>query len=121
MLLGDSLTQGGWEPGKPFDYDLVHAFNWRFTGGFAQRLAYVYARKFDVVNRGLSGYNTEWAIPVFEEVDYVRSKARMAADFLLSPLQRQRFSQQYPKSSFWLSGLVSDRAGCTCQLFSYLK
>ncbi|KAB5589267.1 hypothetical protein CTheo_7284 [Ceratobasidium theobromae] len=50
MLLGDSLTQGGWEP-----------------GGFAQRLAYVYARKLDVINRGLSGYNTEWAIPVFEE------------------------------------------------------
>ncbi|CAE6462707.1 unnamed protein product [Rhizoctonia solani] len=50
MLLGDSLTQGGWEP-----------------GGFAQRLSYVYARKLDVINRGLSGYNTEWAIPVFEE------------------------------------------------------
>jgi len=49
FLLGDSLTQGGWEP-----------------GGFAQRLAYVYARKFDVINRGLSGYNSEWAIPVFE-------------------------------------------------------
>ncbi|KAG8714709.1 hypothetical protein FRC08_011539 [Ceratobasidium sp. 394] len=50
MLLGDSLTQGGWEP-----------------GGFAQRLAYVYARKLDVINRGLSGYNSEWGIPVFEE------------------------------------------------------
>ncbi|GAB1517379.1 isoamyl acetate-hydrolyzing esterase [Rhizoctonia solani] len=50
MLFGDSLTQGGWEP-----------------GGFAQRLAYVYARKLDVINRGLSGYNTEWAIPVFKE------------------------------------------------------
>ncbi|KAF8610808.1 GDSL Lipase/Acylhydrolase [Ceratobasidium sp. AG-I] len=50
MLLGDSLTQGGWEP-----------------NGFAQRLAYVYARKLDVINRGLSGYNSEWAIPVFEE------------------------------------------------------
>lgn len=36
--------------------------------GFAQRLAYVYARRLDVINRGLSGYNSEWAIPVFEEV-----------------------------------------------------
>jgi hypothetical protein len=36
-------------------------------GGFAQRLAYVYARKLDVINRGLSGYNSDWAIPVFEE------------------------------------------------------
>jgi lysophospholipase L1-like esterase len=50
MLFGDSLTQGGWEP-----------------NGFGQRLAHVYARKLDVINRGLSGYNTEWAIPVFEQ------------------------------------------------------
>jgi len=50
VLLGDSITQGGWEP-----------------NGFAQKLAYVYARKLDVINRGLSGYNTEWTIPVFEQ------------------------------------------------------
>lgn len=50
VLFGDSITQGGWQP-----------------HGFAQRLAYVYARKLDVTNRGLSGYNTEWAIPVFEQ------------------------------------------------------
>jgi len=51
MLLGDSLTQGGWEP-----------------NGFAQRLSYVYARKLDVLNRGFGGYQTDWAIPVFEQV-----------------------------------------------------
>ncbi|KZO95715.1 SGNH hydrolase [Calocera viscosa TUFC12733] len=51
MLLGDSLTQGGWEP-----------------GGFAQRLAYRYARRMDVVNRGLSGYNAEWGLEVFRQV-----------------------------------------------------
>jgi len=50
MLVGDSLTQGGWE-----------------SHGFAQRLAYVYNRKLDVINRGMSGYNTEWIIPVFEQ------------------------------------------------------
>ncbi|KAG8896057.1 hypothetical protein FRB99_000200, partial [Tulasnella sp. 403] len=50
LLIGDSLTQGGWQ-----------------EGGFAQRLAYVYARKLDVVNRGLSGYNSEWAMPVLEQ------------------------------------------------------
>ncbi|RXW21130.1 hypothetical protein EST38_g4727 [Candolleomyces aberdarensis] len=27
----------------------------------------VYARRFDVLNRGLSGYNTEWGLPVFEQ------------------------------------------------------
>lgn len=30
----------------------------------------VYARKLDVINRGLSGFNTEWAIPVFEQVSW---------------------------------------------------
>ncbi|KAH7102210.1 GDSL Lipase/Acylhydrolase [Auriculariales sp. MPI-PUGE-AT-0066] len=51
VLFGDSITQGGWE-----------------AGGFAQRLAYVYARKLDVINRGLSGYNSEWGLPVFEQI-----------------------------------------------------
>ncbi|KAF8590483.1 GDSL Lipase/Acylhydrolase [Ramaria rubella] len=51
LLYGDSITQGGWQP-----------------HGFAQSLAYVYARKLDVINRGMSGYNTEWAIPVFEQI-----------------------------------------------------
>ncbi|KAI0781306.1 SGNH hydrolase [Trametes elegans] len=50
MLFGDSLTQGGFE-----------------SNGFAAKLAHVYNRKMDVLNRGLSGYNTEWAIPVFEQ------------------------------------------------------
>ena len=30
-----------------------------------------YCRKLDVINRGLSGFNTEWAIPVFEQVSRV--------------------------------------------------
>lgn len=72
VLLGDSITQDGWSP-----------------YGFAQRLAseYLpvvclctasltmrfntvddYVRKLDVINRGMSGYNTDWIIPVFEQV-----------------------------------------------------
>jgi len=51
MLFGDSLTQGGWEP-----------------SGFAQQLASAYVRKLDVINRGLSGYQTDWAIPVLEQI-----------------------------------------------------
>ncbi|KAI0747659.1 SGNH hydrolase [Daedaleopsis nitida] len=50
MLLGDSLTQGGFE-----------------LNGFAARLAHVYNRKMDVINRGFSGYNTDWILPVFEQ------------------------------------------------------
>ncbi|PFH52434.1 hypothetical protein AMATHDRAFT_74226 [Amanita thiersii Skay4041] len=52
VLFGDSITQGSFEPG--------------FTG-FGQRLAHIYARRLDVLNRGLSGYNTEWAVPVLKE------------------------------------------------------
>jgi len=52
MLFGDSITQGAWEPG---------------LNGFGQRLSYVYARKLEVLNRGLSGYNTEWGLRVFKK------------------------------------------------------
>ncbi|KZT29894.1 SGNH hydrolase [Neolentinus lepideus HHB14362 ss-1] len=50
VLLGDSITEFGWDP-----------------HGLAQRLAQAYARKFDVINRGFAGYNSEWVIPVFEQ------------------------------------------------------
>ncbi|TFK27381.1 GDSL Lipase/Acylhydrolase [Coprinopsis marcescibilis] len=52
MLFGDSITQGAWEPG--------------YTG-IGQRLSHVYARRLDVLNRGYSGYNTEWGLPVLEQ------------------------------------------------------
>jgi len=52
MLFGDSITQGAWEPDM---------------NGFGQRLSHIYARKLDVLNRGFSGYNTDWALPVFEQ------------------------------------------------------
>ncbi|OJA11941.1 hypothetical protein AZE42_06385 [Rhizopogon vesiculosus] len=51
MLVGDSLTQFGWA-----------------QGGFAQLLADRYVRKLDVLNRGFSGYQTDWAIPVCEQI-----------------------------------------------------
>ncbi|PPQ99930.1 hypothetical protein CVT24_009565 [Panaeolus cyanescens] len=53
MLFGDSITQGAWEPGR---------------NGFGQQLSHVYARKLDVLNRGYSGYNTEWGLPVFKQI-----------------------------------------------------
>ncbi|KAF9452289.1 SGNH hydrolase [Macrolepiota fuliginosa MF-IS2] len=52
LLFGDSITQGAWEPG---------------LNALGQRLSHVYARRLDVVNRGFSGYNTEWGLPVFEQ------------------------------------------------------
>ncbi|KAI5122981.1 hypothetical protein M0805_006859 [Coniferiporia weirii] len=50
VLFGDSITEQSW-----------------VSGGVAQRLADAYARKFDVINRGFGGYNTDWAIPVLEQ------------------------------------------------------
>ncbi|KAF9500343.1 SGNH hydrolase [Pleurotus eryngii] len=50
MLFGDSITQGGWQ-----------------NGGFGHRLDDAYSRKFDVLNRGLAGYNTDWALHVFRQ------------------------------------------------------
>eukprot|EP00548_Thalassiothrix_antarctica_P003873 CAMPEP_0194134068 /NCGR_PEP_ID=MMETSP0152-20130528/4146_1 /TAXON_ID=1049557 /ORGANISM="Thalassiothrix antarctica, Strain L6-D1" /LENGTH=262 /DNA_ID=CAMNT_0038829607 /DNA_START=161 /DNA_END=949 /DNA_ORIENTATION=- len=41
LLLGDSLTQIGWD-------------------GWVGELAHVYQRRADVINRGMSGYNTQW-------------------------------------------------------------
>jgi isoamyl acetate esterase len=41
LLLGDSLTQLGWD-------------------GWAGQIAHVYQRRADVVNRGMAGYNTKW-------------------------------------------------------------
>ncbi|KAF8652721.1 hypothetical protein AX16_004221 [Volvariella volvacea WC 439] len=53
VLFGDSITQGSFEPGKE---------------GYGQALAHAYVRKLDVVNRGFSGYNTRWALTLFEQL-----------------------------------------------------
>lgn len=68
MLFGDSITQGGWEDGG-FGARLArkHAMPPRIST-ILSHFVDVYSRKFDVLNRGLSGYNSEWAIPVFEQV-----------------------------------------------------
>ncbi|KAE9400779.1 SGNH hydrolase [Gymnopus androsaceus JB14] len=61
MLFGDSITQGGWETEM---------------NGFGAKLSHVYARKMDVINRGYSGYNTEWSIPVFEQCFATREQQK---------------------------------------------
>ncbi|EEB87708.1 hypothetical protein MPER_14852, partial [Moniliophthora perniciosa FA553] len=55
MLFGDSITQGAWDEG---------GFGAKMTPYILQD---VYARKLDVLNRGLSGYNTDWAMPLFKK------------------------------------------------------
>nr|CCC89532.1 putative esterase [Trypanosoma congolense IL3000] len=46
LLLGDSLTEQG------------------FSSGWVSRLSDAYVRRADVLNRGLSGYNTRWLLSV---------------------------------------------------------
>lgn len=70
ILLGDSITQYGWD-----------------AGCFAQRLAQDYVRKLDVLNRGFSGYNTDWAIPVFRQC--------------LSPPETQSLAQKIRLLTIW--------------------
>lgn len=67
ILFGDSLTQQSWSPGGLAQH---------LAGKKASRLILSteiacpadYVRKLDVLNRGFSGYQTQWAIPVFEQV-----------------------------------------------------
>lgn len=51
LLIGDSITQ--------------YSFS---VGGWGARLADWYVRKADVVNRGLSGYNSSWALAALPKV-----------------------------------------------------
>lgn len=51
LLLGDSLTQQGYQ-----------------ENGWVAQIANAYVRKALVLNRGLSGYNTRWAQPVISHV-----------------------------------------------------
>lgn len=53
VLFGDSITQGSFDPEG-------------FGSGSA--LAHVYARRLDVINRGFSGYNTEWCLPLLKRI-----------------------------------------------------
>ncbi|AAQ15951.1 esterase, putative [Trypanosoma equiperdum] len=48
LLLGDSLTE------------------WGFECGWASRLSNVYVRRADVINRGLCGYNTRWILSILK-------------------------------------------------------
>ncbi|KAI9248756.1 SGNH hydrolase-type esterase domain-containing protein [Sporodiniella umbellata] len=36
--------------------------------GYASSLANAYIRKLDVINRGFSGYNTDWALPLLPQI-----------------------------------------------------
>lgn len=68
VLLGDSITEMGWQP---------YGIGQRLAGlllaispldAYSTFATDMYCRRLDIINRGFSGYNTEWIIPVFEQV-----------------------------------------------------
>lgn len=63
----------------------------------------VYARKLDVLNRGLSGYNTDWAIPVLEQVSTMPPTGNIS-DILVSASQLSNNSRTRQKSESSLFG-----------------
>lgn len=84
MLFGDSITQGGWEEGG-FGHRLsrMSILHSAIVLGlrYPNVLCYtdLYSRKLDVLNRGFSGYNTDWAVPVFEQVRIPNAQSRGSA------------------------------------------
>lgn len=63
LLLGDSITQQSFTPSLPFS--------------FGAALSSAYVRKLDVVNRGLSGYNTSQALSLLPRLLPHPSQARL--------------------------------------------
>ncbi|KAJ3193062.1 isoamyl acetate-hydrolyzing esterase [Irineochytrium annulatum] len=53
VLFGDSITQWGFNPD---------------ISGWGVHLAHAYIRKIDIINRGYSGFNTEWCREILPEV-----------------------------------------------------
>lgn len=75
VLFGDSLTQMSWDPelggigarvaGEPSSFVVSLAIDLSLA---RCDIVDLYARKLDVLNRGYSGYNTDWALPVLKQV-----------------------------------------------------
>ena len=72
MLFGDSLTELSVDAGG-LGQKLSSAYGsldtvYEYTCSRRSSCLVVYKRKMDVLNRGFSGYNTNWAVPIFEQV-----------------------------------------------------
>jgi hypothetical protein len=73
ILFGDSLTQRSWDIDQGgIGARLAGTWTpmWVTTATFhrLRNAPDLYARKLDILNRGFSGYNTDWALPVWEQV-----------------------------------------------------
>ena len=69
VLFGDSLTQGSWEfNGIATRLAGKHFVPWSIDRALKHQCPDIYVRTLDVLNRGFSGYNTVWGIPVLRRV-----------------------------------------------------
>ncbi|RUS16630.1 SGNH hydrolase-type esterase domain-containing protein [Endogone sp. FLAS-F59071] len=71
VLFGDSITQcARANDSQSADYlaDCFSQFGFDPNGGWGAALANDYQRRVDVMNRGYSGYNTDWALPILQQL-----------------------------------------------------
>jgi len=65
----DHGEQMGWDPVlRGFGARLASTSIETVDSTIIHQIAGLYARKLDVLNRGFSGYNTDWALPVWGQV-----------------------------------------------------
>lgn len=93
MLFGDSITQGAWDVGfNGVGQRLSRESFFIFITLGSQVFVDVYARKLDVLNRGLSGYTTEWSLPILKLV-------RSSYKYLCMKITGIQLINQIPTSS----------------------
>ncbi|KAH8795418.1 GDSL Lipase/Acylhydrolase family protein-like protein [Hyaloscypha finlandica] len=69
VIFGDSITQGAWDQSRGF--------------AMGAELASAYSRRFDVMNRGFSGYNTDHALKVVHNILPQAHPQQVAVRFLV--------------------------------------
>ncbi len=67
LCFGDSLTELGDDP---------------LLNGWVSQFRFAYKRRCDVYNRGLSGYNTSWALKYMKNTDLLSTSSKGNVFFL---------------------------------------
>ncbi|KAG2188643.1 hypothetical protein INT44_001398 [Umbelopsis vinacea] len=98
VLFGDSITQGSFET--------------KYTGWGAS-LADAYQRRADVLNRGFSGYNTKWAMPIFRQLlpekpdETQRAKIRLMTVFFGANDASESWTDQHVPMDVYADNLAT--------------
>ncbi|KAK3058630.1 hypothetical protein LTR09_000195 [Extremus antarcticus] len=89
ILFGDSITQQAFSQDAPAGHEDPSGF-------FGPALADAYLRRLDVINRGLSGYNTRQALQVLPQVIPPPEKARVRFLTIFFGANDARLPDTYP-------------------------